>query len=171
MSVTSESLSAFIATLNGQEVRYSELDSGTLRIGWGASPVDFVQYVSVQDLREGLARVNVHLVPAMSIPASLRKDVGAFLGRVNWDIALGNWELDVDDGQVLFRISTVIDQPLSLDLADYYLGASRWHRKRTMPFLMRMVNDGFTCDEAFLDYLTEGVEATEAEVEADPDSD
>ncbi len=152
MTVAADARAAFIDALEMRDVRYTEVDDETLRVGWSAAPVDFRQYVNIEELHDGVVRIAVHLVPALAVPPSKRDATVLFMNRVNWDIALGNWELDESDGQVMLRLSFITDRVISAAVADYYLGISQTHCGRMMPYLMRIVNDGFSAEEAYLDY-------------------
>lgn len=157
MSLVSDSLDAFAASLDAHELRYDRRDDGALRIAWGATPVDFVQFVQAERVREGLVNVSVHLTPQVAVPEGLRDETSLFLNKVNWGLKTGNWELDPADGQVVFRLAWVTERPVSTGLAEHYLSLSRWQFNRTAPYVMRIINDGFSAADAYLDYMTQDV--------------
>ena len=91
----------------------SEPDGGLIVAHIGGEHGTWHTYIQITD--DGEARrvvIHAHL-PAL-IPASTRKQVAELLTRINYDLIMGNFELGLDDGELLFK--------MSLDLADGQLG-------------------------------------------------
>ncbi len=158
MGLPEDSRAAFIEVLTTGGVKFVESADGTIRVSWNATPVDFHQRIRVVGIRDDIFRVDVHLSPALPIPETLRDEVAVFMNRLNWDTVMGDWELDPRDGQVVFRLSFASDRVVSARMAHHYLSLSQWQYNRTAPYLMRMLNDGFSAAQAHLDYLTQDLE-------------
>ncbi|HSK22350.1 MAG TPA: YbjN domain-containing protein [Egicoccus sp.] len=55
--------------------------------------------------REGLPQVAVYSLYPHAVPASRRGVVGELLTRANYGLFIGNFEMDLDDGEVRFKTS------------------------------------------------------------------
>ena len=76
-------------------------------------------YIQITDDGEA-RRVVIHgHLPAL-IPASARHKVAELLTRINYDLLVGNFELGLDDGEMLFKTS--------VDLADSQLTLAMFER-------------------------------------------
>jgi hypothetical protein len=53
--------------------------------------------------RDDMSQVLVHSVLPYFIPEERRVEAALFLTRANLGLGLGNWELDLDDGEVRFK--------------------------------------------------------------------
>src|SRR3954466_14252381 len=69
-------------------------------------------------VREQAEQVVVHSVYPSGVPAERRAEVAMFLTRANYGLPIGNFEIDLDDGEVRFKTSIDVGaEPLSLALA------------------------------------------------------
>ena len=55
--------------------------------------------------RDDASQLLVHSVLPYPVPVDRRTDAALFLTRANLGLTLGNWELDLDDGEVRFKTS------------------------------------------------------------------
>jgi hypothetical protein len=88
------------------------------QIGWDSSPVDSEGVFSI-DLRspdlpvsDALAAIAVeserlifYLNLASHAPVERREEVARLIGLINWQLSIGNFEMDVTDGHIRFRSS------------------------------------------------------------------
>ncbi len=64
--------------------------------------------------REDELQITVHSICPRAAPEPTRAAVAEFLTRVNFGLVIGNFELDLDDGEVRFKTSAdVEDEPVS----------------------------------------------------------
>lgn len=66
---------------------------------------DDERWVVYAEAREEDGRVIVYSVVPFNIPAERRARVMEFLTRANYGLQIGNFELDLDDGEVRFKTS------------------------------------------------------------------
>jgi hypothetical protein len=50
-------------------------------------------------------RVAIYTVDALAVPAPTRHEVALLLTRVNYGLTIGNFELDLDDGELRYKTS------------------------------------------------------------------
>jgi hypothetical protein len=55
--------------------------------------------------RESAGQVMMYAYAPFVVPPSRREAVAAFLHRANYGLILGNFEMDLDDGEVRFKVS------------------------------------------------------------------
>lgn len=61
---------------------------------------EFVCFIIVDEEQESLL-CNTHI--KQKIPFTKRLEVCNFMNRVNYELAIGNFEMDMDDGEIRFR--------------------------------------------------------------------
>jgi hypothetical protein len=69
-------------------------------------------------LREDDEQLMVHSVVPEDVPEDRRTDLALFLTRANFGLVLGNWELDLDDGELRFKTSADVED---VELVDVFL--------------------------------------------------
>ena len=97
----------------------SEPDGGLIVAQIGGQNGTWHTYIQITD--DGEARrvvIHAHL-PAL-VPAINRLKVAELLTRINYDLVVGNFELGLDDGELLFKTS--------VDLADSQLAQAMFER-------------------------------------------
>ena len=57
------------------------------------------------DLQEDAQRVVIYSVCPFNVPEELRRRMAEFLTRANYGLVIGNFELDLDDGEVRYKTS------------------------------------------------------------------
>lgn len=62
-------------------------------------------YLCYARMREEQQQVMFYAIYPLRAPADRRDEVAEFVARVNYGLALGNMELDVDDGEMRFKTS------------------------------------------------------------------
>jgi hypothetical protein len=88
--------------------------------------------------RERDAQLLIYSVMAETVPAERRPAVAEFLTRVNYFMAIGNFEMDYDDGEVRYKTS--------VDVQGDHLSAA-------------MARQLFTLNVATMDLFLPGIEA------------
>lgn len=97
-------------------------------------------YVQITDDDEA-RRVVIHAMLPARIPDGNRLKVAELLTRINYDLIVGNFELNFDDGEVLFKTT--------LDLADGELTQAMFERmymlnaQTTNEYFAQILSDGF----------------------------
>ena len=92
--------------------------------GWAAIDVagDNGEWMLVAQVDDASSAVVVYAIARTLVPASRRADVAMLLTRVNHGLRLGNFELDLDDGELRFKASVPLPgSPLAPDVADALL--------------------------------------------------
>ena len=104
-----------IAYLHSQETepRYDGDDLVSFSVDAGPTPWRVHVWV-----REKAEQVLVHSVYPDGVPADRRSEMAMFLTRVNYGLKMGNFEMDLDDGELRFKTSIDVGaEPLSPALA------------------------------------------------------
>ena len=97
----------------------SEPDGGLIVAQIGGEQGTWHAYIQITDDDEA-RRVVIHAHLPARIPASTRKQVSELLTRINYDLVVGNFELGLDDGEMLFKTS--------VDLVDGQLTQAMFER-------------------------------------------
>lgn len=66
---------------------------------------DDERWVTYAEAREDSRRVIVYSVVPFNVPQERRTGVAEYLTRANYGLQIGNFELDLDDGEVRFKTS------------------------------------------------------------------
>ena len=90
------------AYFSSEDWPVAEADGGVLETAFEGSAT--VWPVRVHVFEEDVRAVFVSAFPAI-VPDEQRAAVGEFCNRANFGLAIGNFELDVDGGEVRFRTS------------------------------------------------------------------
>jgi len=96
-----------------------EAESGILTTEINGDDGSWRVYIQITDDDEA-RRVVVHAQLPARIPDGNRVNVAELLTRINYDLIVGNFELGLDDGEVLFKTT--------LDLADGMLTQAMFER-------------------------------------------
>lgn len=97
----------------------SEAEGGLIVAQMGGDHGKWHTYIQITDDVEARhVVIHAHL-PAL-IPVSTRLKVAELLARINYDLVLGNFELGLDDGELLFKTA--------VDLADGQLTQAMFDR-------------------------------------------
>ena len=79
----------------------------------------------------------------------LRPSVAELIVQANFSIQVGRFEIDMDDGQVGFRITHVIgESPVPPEVLECYLQSLIESVDRYYPAFMRHLHDGYTPEDA-----------------------
>lgn len=116
-----------------------EPEGGLIVAEIGGDHGNWKMYVQITDDDEA-RRVVIHATLPARIPEGNRLKVAELLTRINYDLIVGNFELDFDEGEVLFKTT--------LDLADGQLTQAMFER-------MYMLN-AQTTNEYFAQILSNG---------------
>jgi len=117
-----------------------------LRLPFSGRNGNFVVVVEAQD---ELARCMVYTIWPEPVPASLRAEVMEFITRVNYGLAIGNFELDLFDGELRFKTSLdVTDTQISAALLERLITLSTYTLDFYAPGLVAVIQKGTTPMEA-----------------------
>jgi hypothetical protein len=110
--------------------------------------------------REPEAQVLVHAVLPQPVPFDRRVEVALYLTRANYGLVIGNFELDLDDGEVRFKTSIDVEgATLTEALVDHLVIAGAVTTDRYIPGLQAVI-DGMSARDA--------VVAVERELDEEP---
>ena len=98
-STVADAVNAYFAS---EDWPVAETDAGVLETAFEGSAT--VWPVRIHVFEEDVRAVFVSAFPAV-VPDEHRAAVGEFCNRANFGLAIGNFELDVDGGEVRFRTS------------------------------------------------------------------
>lgn len=96
-----------------------EPEGGLIVAEMGGEHGNWRTYIQITDDVEA-RRVVIHAQLPARIPVSTRLKVAELLTRINYDLIVGNFELGLDDGELLFKTT--------LDLADGQLTKAMFER-------------------------------------------
>ena len=92
------------------------------------------QWTAIFDLREDDEQLLVYSVIAVNIPEERRNSVALYLTRANNGLAIGNFEMDLDNGDVRFKTSIDVEEAeLSDALIDHLFLANVVSADRYLP--------------------------------------
>ncbi len=97
----------------------SEPEGGLIVAQMGGELGTWHTYIQITDDSDD-RRVVIHANLPARIPESTRLKVSELLTRINYDLVLGNFELGLDDGELLFKTA--------IDLADGQLTQAMFER-------------------------------------------
>ena len=101
MSAVIGSVKAF---LDGEQWAYEEHPAGgAVRLRFKGESGEWV--VLVQEVGAEGGKVVVYSMPANVIPEPARVAAAEAIARLNFGMILGNWELDVDSGEIRYKTS------------------------------------------------------------------
>lgn len=100
-------------------------------------------------VREEEEQVLVYSVPPFKVPAGKRAEVAELVTRANFDLILGNFELEWDEGEVRFKTSLDIEgDELSPALFERLLDPNLDTFDQYLPALLAVLHAGATPAEA-----------------------
>jgi hypothetical protein len=103
----SQLFDAIIEFFNADEWPYAQLEqSSALRMGFQGDNGNWLCYANVREERQQFLFYSVCPVNA---PPDKRPLLAEFLTRANYDLPIGNFELDFDDGEIRFKTSADIE--------------------------------------------------------------
>lgn len=114
------------------------LDRLDLRYIWsGDDPIIRVRFslevwnvealLEVRDVEDGVVSLRYYILPPFRIPHAARPRAVEMIGRINWKILYGCFEMDPDDGEVRYRNAFACrEADISDDMVRHliYLGVS-----------------------------------------------
>jgi hypothetical protein len=104
---------ALIMYLQEEDVKFSPLPAETAAImTFGC---ENATYLCMARVREEQQQVIFYTVYPLRAPEERRAEVAEFVARVNYGLALGNMELEVDAGEVRFKTSADVRAALFAD--------------------------------------------------------
>jgi hypothetical protein len=149
-----------------QMIRFFEQDgwpavtvpgSGALQITYQGQHGNWVCYAQARDDSSQFAFYSVCPIKA---PELRRVMVSEFITRANYGLIIGNFELDLDDGEIRYKTSIDVEQAeLSPALMQPLVYANVWTMDRYLPGLMSVIFGNATPVQA--------VELVESETEGE----
>lgn len=125
------------------------------------------RYQIIVDVKPQDKRVLVVVVIPFNVPAARRMAVAEYLTRVNYNLAVGAFEMDFRDGEVRNRQTLVLeDGVLTLQMTEHLIMIPAATADRHFNTIMEVVHGVRTPEEAFLARMGGGGE--KAGSESDP---
>jgi hypothetical protein len=123
--------------------QYQQLETkNTIRTGYRGERGTWVCYARVD---ERYYRFIFYVQTGMCIPEQYRNLVAEYLNRVNYCLLLGNFEMDMDTGNVRFRASVEIpDGILTEGMVRSMVYTSVHNLDQYLPGLMAVVHGGLS---------------------------
>jgi len=90
---------------DSQDVKYQQTDSGRLRAGFKLTNSSYTVFVHPD---EGNRRVVLVTTMASNVPEPKRAAAAEFIARANLHFAVGGFDLDFSDGQMVFRVGVIV---------------------------------------------------------------
>lgn len=102
-------------------------------------------YLTIRDPEQQLL---VHAILPLRVPFDRRLEVALYLTRANYGLIIGNFEFDLDDGEVRFKTSIDVEgAPLTEALVDHLVIAGAVTTDRYLPGLHAVIK-GATARDA-----------------------
>lgn len=99
-----------------------------------------------------LEQLYVYVYAEANVPHEARSEVAEFLTRANWGMRIGNFELDMSDGEVRYKSSLDFEgEPLTDQLIRNAIYPAVTTMDRYFPSLMRVAFGGATASDAIGD--------------------
>lgn len=93
--------------------------------------------------REGAEQFIFYSVLEPRVPPERRMAMAEFITRVNYDMVIGNFELDFSDGEVRYKTSIDVEgDRLTPQLVHMLVGLNVETMDRYLPGLMRVIREG-----------------------------
>jgi hypothetical protein len=100
-------LDTVIATLNADVLPFTRLEgTDILATDWAGENGAWMCYFHAQD-RDG--QLLIYSVLTEVVPVERRPAIAEFLTRVNYYMAIGNFEMDYDEGEVRYKTSVDVE--------------------------------------------------------------
>ena len=102
-STASRIMAALTAFFDEEDWSYSRLpDRPILKLGYAGKTGNWTCYAQVRELDE---QVLFYSICPLSISPGKRLAVAEFLTRANYGLIIGNFEMDLDDGEIRYKTS------------------------------------------------------------------
>ncbi len=91
----------------------------------------------------------LYVISPNNIPENRRKDIAEYLTRINYGLGVGNFEMDMDDGEVRYKIGIDIEGSyLSHVMIDNFISGSIMAMDKYYPGMMSISFAGISPKEA-----------------------
>lgn len=99
--------------------------------------------VAAQEVGDDGGKLVVYSLPTVSVPAAHRERAALAIARMNHGVILGNWELDLDEGEVRYKTSADLrgTRP-SADMVRHLVFTNVMMTDRYLPALLGVVYGG-----------------------------
>ena len=105
----------------------------------------------VGQVREDLEIALLYSVPPLRVPEERRREVAEFLTRANYGLLIGNFELDMEDGEVRYKTGMDVEgAELTPSLIAGMVRANCATADRYFPGLVAIVHGGASAIEAIV---------------------
>lgn len=111
------------AFLDGEGWTYEDVEGrDAIRCGIQG---DNASYMMFFDAVEDISFLAVYVLAQVAVPVERRAEVALYLSRANYGLRLGNFELDLDDGEVRYKVGIGLgDGTLTSGMVGEMVGAS-----------------------------------------------
>lgn len=140
----------------------------TFQLTFGGSNV--VQTVWIR-VRPQLGLVRIASCVGLVVPSSVRAQAAEWVVRANNRVpAMGRWDLDMDDGEILFKTAVPCSDSFDRDLAEFHLSLVLWAGEKFTRSLMEVVVGKSTPAEAIraIEFGRSDAPSMESVPETDP---
>lgn len=144
MATVFESISAF---LKDDDWQYEVAEPNRLlRFGFTGTNGRFTSYAQVFEQRSQLC---VYTMIPFSAPEAVRPAVMEFITRANYGMILGNFEMDLHDGEIRYKTSIDVEgAELTRPLARHVVYGNCLTADRYLPGLMAVISGGKSAADA-----------------------
>ena len=133
--------------LNAEDVGFEQLpEDKMVRFNFAGDAGTWFVLGQIFDEAERLAFLSI--LPSV-VPTERRAAVGEFVNRVNFGLVVGNFELDMDEGEVRFRTAMDLDDvDLSVEMVRNLLYANVYMTNAHLVAMNKMVHGDMSPVEA-----------------------
>lgn len=132
---------ALTSFLDADEWSYTRIEGHTaLRLGFAG---DNGRWVCFARTKESERQLLFYSVCAAHAPEEKRHAIAEFLTRANYGLAIGNFELDFDDGEIRFKTSLVMgDEAIDLEHVRRLIFVNVYTMDQYLPGIMAVLFSG-----------------------------
>lgn len=132
-----------------QEWNYERMpDAPILRMGMNGKNGKWVSYAQAREEQEQFV---YYSVCPMSVPEDKRMAMAELMARMNYGLVIGNWEMDMRDGELRYKTSIDVEgDRMSTALMRNMVFLNLQMMDRCLPSLMGVMFGGMTPEQAAL---------------------
>ena len=133
-------------------------DGGTIRFSFSGDTDTWMVFVYILEESDRVAVLSI--IPSLAGEA-VRAEVGRLLHRINFGLVVGNFEIEIDGGEIRFRTSMDLDDVgLTTNIIRNLVFGNIAVVNDYLPAINRVLHGGMTADEAIQMLEASGQEET-----------
>lgn len=138
-----------------QEWNYERMPDATiLRMGMNGKNGKWVAYAQAREEQDQFV---YYSVSPMSVPEDKRLAVAELMARINYGLVIGNWEMDMRDGELRYKTSIDVEgDRITTALMRNMVFLNLQMMDRCLPALMGVMFGGLTPEQAALQLENSG---------------